>query len=95
MSYFFIAQIDIHDDVEYQKYIDQVDEVFVKFNGKYLVVDNDPIILEGKWNYARFVMIEFATKQDFSDWYYSTEYQNILKHRLKGARCDTVLVRGK
>ena len=94
MSYYFIANIRIEDEKEYQQYINQVEDVFKRFNGKYLCVDNHPEILEGNWDYSRSVVIEFGTKADFNDWYYSDAYQNILNHRLKAAICDTILVKG-
>lgn len=94
MSYYFSAQIKINDKDEYQNYIEKVDEVFSKFNGKYLAVDDNPVIMEGKWNYSRSVLIEFPTKKDFENWYNSKEYQSILKHRLNGANCDTILIKG-
>ena len=94
MPYYFSAQINIHDENEYQKYIAQVDEVFSKFSGKYLAVDNNPQVLEGQWNYSRSVLIEFPSKEDFENWYYSEEYQKILKHRLSGANCNTILIEG-
>ena len=52
MSYYFIAQIRINDEIEYQKYIDKSGEIFEKYNGEYLSVDNNPVILEGKWDYS-------------------------------------------
>ena len=88
MSYYFVANIKIKDKVEYQKYVGKVDEVFLKYNGKYLALDNNPEILEGKWNYTRAVIIEFNSKKDFDNWYYSKEYQEILEHRLNGSECD-------
>lgn len=94
MSYYFIANIRIHDTDEYQKYIDKAGAIFKKYKGEYLVVDNEPQLLEGKWNYTRSVLIRFDTKEDFNDWYNSDEYQRILKHRLNGADCDTILVQG-
>jgi uncharacterized protein (DUF1330 family) len=94
MSYYFVAHIKINDEIEYQKYIDKAGSVFKKYNGKYLSVDNSPIILEGKWNYTRAVLIEFNSKEDFENWYNSDEYKEILKHRLTAAECDTVLVKG-
>ncbi len=95
MNYYFIANIKIEDPEEYQKYIDKSEEVFKKYNGKYLAVDNAPILLEGEWgDYTRTVLIEFKTKSDFEDWYNSDEYQAILKHRLNAANCDTILVQG-
>ena len=92
MSAYFIANICINDDHEYQKYLKEVDTVFEKYNGKYLVVDNNPTILEGKWDYSRFVLIEFPDKDSLKKWYYSDDYQAILKHRLLAAQCDTIMV---
>lgn len=94
MSHYFVAQIKITDDVEYSKYIAQVDSVFKKFKGEYISVDNHPEVLEGKWDYTRTVIIRFNTKEDFNAWYHSPEYQSIINHRLKGAQCDTILVKG-
>ncbi|NLD49766.1 MAG: DUF1330 domain-containing protein [Clostridiaceae bacterium] len=94
MSYFFIAQIKIRDDKEYQKYIDKAGEIFKKYNGEYLSVDNNPTILEGNWNYTRTVLIKFQDLNDFNEWYNSKEYREILKHRLLGADCDSILIKG-
>lgn len=94
MSYYFVAHIKINDVREYQKYLNESDAIFNKFKGKYLAVDNSPIVLEGQWNYTRTVLIEFENKKEFENWYYSDEYQRILKHRLIAARCDTVLLNG-
>jgi uncharacterized protein (DUF1330 family) len=94
MSYYFIAQIRINDQAEYQKYIDGSGEVFKKYNGKYMAVDNEPVLLEGDWNYTRTVLIRFDSRDDFDAWYESDEYQKILRHRLKAADCDTILVKG-
>lgn len=94
MSHYFIAQIKITDEKEYQKYIEKADDIFNKYNGEYLAVDNQPEVLEGSWNYTRTVLIRFENKTEFDNWYHSPEYQNILKHRLKAANCDTLLVAG-
>ena len=94
MSFYFIAQIKINDPEEYQKYIDGAAEIFKKYKGKYLAVDNNPVILEGNWDYTRSVIIRFECKEDFEAWYDSEEYQEILKYRLKAADCDTILVEG-
>ena len=91
---YFIAQIKIKDKTEYQKYINEAEEIFSKYNGKYLAVDDNPIILEGNWNYTRTVLIKFENKDDFEKWYNSKEYKEILKYRLSAAKCDTILVEG-
>ena len=94
MSYYFIAQIRIKDEKEYQKYIDKAGEVFEQYNGTYLAVDNNPLVLEGNWDYTRTVLIQFNSRNDFNAWYYSDDYQEILKHRLKAADCDTIFIKG-
>jgi len=95
MSCYFIAQIQIHDEDEYRKYLDSVDEVFSKFNGKYLAVDENPVVLEGEWTYSRVIIISFPNENELKSWYESKEYQSIVQHRLKAAKCDTLLVKGR
>ncbi len=95
MSYYFVAQIEIHDEKEYQKYLKDVDAVFSKFDGKYLALDEKPIILEGSRPCGRVALIEFPNEEGFKRWYESSEYQAILKYRLKAAACNSILVKGK
>jgi uncharacterized protein (DUF1330 family) len=94
MSYYFIAHIKINDMEEYQKYLDKARDVFKKYNGKYISLDNEPEILEGSWDYTKVVLIRFDKKTDFYDWYNSAEYQEILKFRLEAAHCDSILAKG-
>jgi uncharacterized protein (DUF1330 family) len=51
--------------------------------------------MEGSWDYSRAVLIRFNSEEDFNAWYQSEEYQQILRHRLKAATCDTILIKGK
>jgi uncharacterized protein (DUF1330 family) len=95
MKYYFVASIKINNPDEYKNYVKKVNEVFSKYNGKYLALDDNPQLLEGAWNYTRSVIIEFNSKSDFDDWYNSEDYQEILKYRLKAAKCDTILIKGK
>jgi uncharacterized protein (DUF1330 family) len=92
MSAYFIANIAIRDELEYQKYLDRVDLVFEKFRGRYLAVDANPEVLEGSWNYSRVVLIEVPDRDSLKAWYQSPEYQEILKFRLNAAQCDSILV---
>ena len=94
MNHYFVAQIKINDEMEYSKYLQDVDEVFSRYKGEYLAVDESPAVLEGSWNYTKSVLIKFNSKEDFEAWYYSGDYQNILKHRLLGAKCDSILLEG-
>jgi uncharacterized protein (DUF1330 family) len=94
MSAYFVANIRIHDQQEYDKYLASVDDVFSRFNGKYLAVDEHPSVLEGEWSYTKAVLIQFPSEKDLLAWYESDEYQQILKYRLGGAQCDAILIHG-
>lgn len=94
MIHYFMAQIRINDLKEYQKYLGRVDEIFKRYEGEYLAVDETPILLEGTWNYSRSVLIKFNSKEDFEKWYFSNDYKEILKYRLSSADCDSILVKG-
>lgn len=94
MNYYFVAQIKIHNPDEYDKYLENFDDIFSKYNGEYLAIDESPVKLEGEWDYTKSVIIKFNSRKEFEDWYYSSDYQSILKYRLKAAKCDTILVQG-
>jgi uncharacterized protein (DUF1330 family) len=94
MSCYFVAQIRIHDHKEYGNYLEKVDEIFSKYKGEYLAVDENPTLLEGSWNYTKSVLIKFKNKQEFQEWYYSVDYQSILRYRLNSSDCDSILIDG-
>lgn len=94
MPVYFIAQIQITKEKVYQKYLDSAKKIFEQYKGKYLAVDDHPMCLEGLWDENRIVLIEFPSKEDFKAWYCSDEYQEILKHRLDGSMCDSILING-
>jgi uncharacterized protein (DUF1330 family) len=94
MTHYFVAQIKINDQEEYEKYLENFDEIFSKYNGEYLAIDESPTLLEGNWDYTKSVLIKFNSKEEFKAWYYSDDYQKILIHRLKAAKCDTLLLEG-
>jgi uncharacterized protein (DUF1330 family) len=94
MKHYFVAQIKINDPEEYEKYLEHFDEIFSRYNGEYLAIDEAPALLEGKWNYTKSVLIRFNSSKDFEEWYYSEDYQKILKYRLSSSDCDTILLEG-
>jgi uncharacterized protein (DUF1330 family) len=95
MSSYFIANIKLTNESIYKVYLEKCDEIFRKYNGEYLIVDSNPEILEGKWLYSKIVVIKFTSKAMLMEWYNSKDYQEILKYRIEGAQCDTIIAEGK
>ena len=94
MPAFIVAQITIQDRNEYSQYEAGFIEIFSKFNGRVLSVDEDPEILEGHWPYTRTVLIEFPSNDDAMAWYRSDEYQRLAEHRFASSEANIVVVKG-
>lgn len=95
MNTYFIAQIKIHNPEEYDKYLEGFDNIFNKYNGKVVAVDDDPTKLEGIWNYTRIVIIHFPNEQELRLWHDSSEYQTLAQHRFNVSNADALIVKGK
>ena len=93
MTVYIISRLTIHDRTEYDKYESQFEEVFVKFSGKLLSVDEDPLVLAGEWEATRSVLIEFPSKEAALIWMQSDEYQRISKHRNAGSTLSSIIVK--
>ena len=39
MSHYFIARIKVNDQLEYEKYLEGFDEIFSRYKGEYLSID--------------------------------------------------------
>jgi uncharacterized protein (DUF1330 family) len=94
MTHYFVAQIRVDNPVIYDKYLEKFDEIFSQYKGEYVAIDESPVLLEGNWSYTKSVLIKFNSEKEFKDWYYSADYQEILKYRLAAAKCDTILIKG-
>ena len=81
VSHYLVAQIEIADREQYSDYEAGFVEVFLKYKGKMLAVDEQPDLLEGSWPFTRTVLIEFPSSEAALDWYRSDEYQDLAKHR--------------
>ena len=92
MSVYIIARFNIHDRSEYDKYSAGFLEVFEKFDGKMLSIDEDPMVLAGAWDDTRSVIIEFPSKESALTWMNSDDYQAIAKHRNAGSIVNSILV---
>jgi uncharacterized protein (DUF1330 family) len=95
LSSYFIARINIHNPGEYARYLEGYDEIFARYNGTVVAVDDNVKLLEGEWPYGRTVLIRFPSSQELLAWYESPEYQTLAKHRRKASTANIVLVKGR
>ena len=94
MTVYLIAQIQIEDQEEYQKYLDGFFEIFDQFNGSFIASNPQTEVLEGEWAYPRTAVMQFPSEEDARNWYQSPQYQSLSQHRHKGAKSNLVLVHG-
>ena len=93
MSCYIIAQIKINDRDEYRIYEEGFDEIFEKYKGIVVAMDEDPVILEGEWPYTRTVLIRFPNEEEARRWFESPEYQKLAEHRRKASTGNIVLIK--
>jgi uncharacterized protein (DUF1330 family) len=95
MSSYFIALINIHDPERYDQYLAGFNEVFDKYNGKVIAVEDYPRILEGHWPAGRTVMIKFADDSELRKWYESDEYQTLAERRKEASIANIAIITGR
>ena len=94
MSVYIIARFKIHYRSVYDKYSAGFSDVFKRFDGKMLSVDEDPMVLAGEWDDTRSVIIEFPSEKSALAWMTSDDYEAIAKHRNAGSTVNSILVKG-
>lgn len=95
MSSYFIALIDIHDPEKYEEYLAGYDEVFEKYKGKVVAVEDQPQVLEGEWPAKRTVLIEFPNDHELRRWYDSPEYQTLAQYRRDASDAAIAIIHGR
>ncbi len=94
MTVYAIVQLKIHDRPAYDGYMSRFMPVFENFNGKLLVADDKPKVLEGKWDASRVVLMSFPDKKSFFAWAGSPDYQAIAKDRIAATEGVVLLAEG-
>ncbi len=95
MSCYFIARITIKDRAEYRRYLKGFDAILNRYDARVLLVDDAPVVLEGRERHKRVVLIRFRTMREAKRWYHSAEYQAIARHRHRASRADILLAHGR
>ena len=94
MPGYVIAQAEVHDTEEIKKYLSGFMDAFDPFGGRILVSTDKMEILEGRWPQVRTIGLEFPSLTSAKEWYYSSDYQSLAKHRFLSAETNMILIDG-
>jgi uncharacterized protein (DUF1330 family) len=94
MTVYVIAQLKMTDRAAYDRYQARFFDVFKKFSGRLLSADENPAVLEGKWDRDKLVLMSFPDDAAFGAWFSSPEYLEISRDRKAGAEAIVLLAKG-
>jgi len=81
VTVYAIAQLRIHDQVPYERYVAGFMPVLRQYGGRLVVADGAPEVAEGAWTGDRVVVLAFDDRDAFDNWANSPEYQAIVPDR--------------
>jgi uncharacterized protein (DUF1330 family) len=94
MPIYIVAQINIEDRDTYARYEAGFMEIFDRYEGELLAVDEAVTALEGSWEYTRTVIIQFPDEAAARSWYDSDDYQALAQHRFAASAANLAIVQG-
>jgi len=94
MPVYIVAEVTIDDRAEYARYEAGFMEIFQRYRGELLAVDEAPRVIEGDWKHTRTVLLRFPDQTEAERWYRSPEYQAIAQHRWRASRANVALLAG-
>ena len=94
MPAYVIAETDITDPDQYEKYRAASPGAIAAGGGRFLVRGGEVAVLEGDWEPSRLVVVEFEDLAAAKRWYESDVYQEARKLREGAAQLRIVAVEG-
>jgi uncharacterized protein (DUF1330 family) len=94
MTVYVIAQVKFIKEEYYRRYQSRFAEVFKPFEGRLLVADEKPKVLDGEFTRDKVVMMEFPDEGEAMRFLDSPAYQEISRDRILGAETLSLLVKG-
>lgn len=94
MTVYCIAQMRFTDRAAYDRYQARFMDVFRQFNGRLLVADETPRVVEGQWDREKVVLMSFPDEAAYTAFADSDAYQEISKDRLAGTEAVVFLAKG-
>ena len=94
MPAYVVLEIEVTDPVLYEEYKKLAPAAVAQYGGKYLARGGKTVSMEGGWNPARLVILEFESLERARQWYDSPEYAGPRKMREQATRSKTVMIEG-
>ena len=94
MAAYLIVQVNVNDPKRYESYKKMVPPTLEPYGGRFLVRGGKAENLEGSWNPARLVVIEFDSVERAKAWWGSDEYAEAKALRQATADTEMVVVQG-
>jgi uncharacterized protein (DUF1330 family) len=90
---YLIATFTIHDQATFQQYVEAGGHLAARFNGRVILFDTNPAIVEGQ-SEAIIALMEFATLADAERFYHSPEYTAARQFRMAATTSTIILAEG-
>ena len=94
MPAYVVVQIEVEDSAQYEEYKRLAPPSIAAYGGRYLVRGGPSTLLEGDWQPARLVVLEFPDAARARAWWASPEYAPAKAIRQSCARTRMLLVEG-
>lgn len=94
MSAYIIVQVNVNDAERYENYKSMVPPSLEPYGGRFIVRGGAVENLEGTWNPARTVVIEFDSMEKAKAWWSSPEYADAKALRQATADTEMIVVEG-
>ena len=94
MTVYVVGQLKFTDRAAYERYAARFRGVLKQFGGRLLAADEQPEIIEGRWDRDKIVLLSFSNATAFRGFFESAQYREIAKDRRAGADTLLLLVHG-
>jgi uncharacterized protein (DUF1330 family) len=94
MPAYVVVQIAIEDPVAYERYKVLAPHSIAAYSGRYVVRGGRSEVLEGTWQPARLVVLEFPSWAQARAWWSSPEYAPAKALRQRCAQTEMLLIEG-
>ena len=81
-------------DVFYGEYMPRVRPVLEKYDARFLIATNDPLVLEGGRDVKRVIFLEFESPARAREFYHSKDYQDVIGYRFESSKAHLYMLDG-